>query len=680
MYRAGIDVGGTFTDVVLMDHQGLVVMTHKVPSTPASPQEAVLQGLSEALEKAGAPPADLDVVAHGNTLGVNAVIQRRGAEVVLLTTAGFGDVLELARLRMSDPLALVPRRPRPMVPRNRVFEVSERTSAAGSVRQRLDVEQLRETLKDIPVSNQTAVAIAFLNSYANDANEKAARAEVQAAFPNLPVVTSSELWPEAREYERTLFTVMNAFLVPVMRVYYEKLRTALKDRGVRCRILIPRSSGGVMDIDEAGTTPIHTLLSGPAAGATGAHFFAKALGVTASVTLDMGGTSADVAFVGPEGLVHSTDNHVGELPVIAPTVDVSAIGAGGGSIVRVDVSGLIQVGPDSAGADPGPACYGRGGIQPTVTDAYLLCGYLNPENFLGGRLKLEPILARQAMEPIAARLGMTLESAASAVLQVAIANMAAELFPLMARRRVDPRETTLVAYGGAGPTIAGLLLQEMNLKQMVVPPGPGTLCALGAVISPFKVDQVRMVQANLEELGTNLLQQYYADLETEAIRWLEAQGVGASARQLIRGADVRYKGQPADLFVELSPEQSLTAESLRGNFEAQHHDIYGFTDPKAAVIVTKLRIAGYGRTNGEVQPRTRNRESDKGGQAGSRKLHFALGWTTGQILLWEDLQVGAPVSGPAVIESEDTSIVVPPGLVCTLHETGACILTRIVEA
>src|SRR5579864_5517451 len=395
-YRLGIDIGGTFTDVMVADEAGAVVTTLKTPSVPASPEAAVFQALED-LAAAGVASEDIALFVHGTTLAVNTLIERSGARTGLLVTRGFQDILEIRRLRLENTTEFYGDKPLPLVPRDLVVEIDERLLADGRVHRPMDADQVREAVRRLTAEGVTAVAICFIHAYKNAAHERRARDVIRAEFPALFVCTSADLWPQQREYERCLVAVMNAYIGARMAGYFHHLEAGAAQRGLRAQVLSTKSNGGVMTAARAAEEPVQTLLSGPASGVIGAAHVARLAGVGGIVTLDMGGTSADVAIVVDGQPAYSTENQVGDFPVIMPAVDVSSIGGGGGSIAWLDAAGVLKVGPRSAGADPGPACYGRGGRWPTVTDAYVHLGIIAPDRFLGGQMPLTASLAEQAL-------------------------------------------------------------------------------------------------------------------------------------------------------------------------------------------------------------------------------------------------------------------------------------------
>ncbi len=679
-YKAAADVGGTFTDFVVLDEATGELINYKLPSTPHAPAAAVVDGFRQISRQFGVPLEAIGLFVHGSTIAVNAIIQRRGVEAGLVVTQGFRDVLEFARARLPEPLVIVPARPVPLIPRYRVLGVPERTTSAGDVLEPLDEGRARAVLAEMGTMGVEAIAIALLNSYANPEHERRLLRLAEEVLPGIPVSVSSELWPEMREYERTIVTVMNAYVHPITSRYVDALLEGLKEIGVPAALYITRSNGGMMSAESARRVPVHTLLSGPASGVVGAAYIARLAGEKQCITVDIGGTSADVSIVRDGEVVYSTENHVAEFPVVMPSADVSTIGAGGGSIAWLDEVGILKVGPQSAGAEPGPACYGRGGQSPTITDAYLACGYVNPDNFLGGRMRLDRALAEEAIRPLAQKLGKGIVETAESILSVASSNMADELRPLTAKRGIDPRDFALLVYGGAGATHGALLVDEAQIGKMLVPPFPGTLCALGALMTDVRGDYIKTLRKDLTTVGDDELLGVYRELEEQALAWVREQGPVVKERAIVRSADLRYWGEPYDVEVHLPREialQGITPALLRELFHQAHDEAYSFMDRDAAVFVTniRVRVVGYprfprllelGKAEGEALATAR------------RGIYYRGAWHTANIYDRTALRAGHRIVGPAVVEQVDTTSLIPPGFVATVDRCG--ILSVVPEA
>jgi N-methylhydantoinase A len=470
----------------------------KVPSTPQDFSDAVAVGLQQLAEEPGIALGELGTVVHGTTIAVNTLIQRTGARLGLLVTDGFRDVLELQRLRLPNPFDLDGARPLPLIPRERVAEVRERLRADGRVDTPLDEASVRDAVRRLAGLGVEGLVVSLLHAYRDPAHERRTRTIAEAAA-GLPVTISGDVWPQAREYERTALAVLDAYVQPKVRHYLAGFERALAARGVPAALMVTKSNGGIMPVGAARGQAVTTLLSGPASGVIGAAYIAAESGRPNVITLDVGGTSADLAVVERGRPRSSTSEHVGGVPVMMPVVGVTAIGAGGGSVAWVDDVGVPKVGPQSTGAHPGPACYARGGKEATLTDAFLVCGYLDAERFLGGRMRLHLELAEDAIARFADRLGVAVPEAAESIVRVAVSNMYAEFTKILSRAAVDPRDFALVAFGGAGPVVGALLAREVGVSAVFVPRSPGTLCALGALCADVVNDAVRTVHVRMDD-------------------------------------------------------------------------------------------------------------------------------------------------------------------------------------
>jgi N-methylhydantoinase A len=660
-YRVGVDVGGTFTDLILMDEASGEFVAAKTPSHPSEPQRAIVAGLRELLDRQGVAVGEVSSLINGTTIGLNTLIQRSGAPTGLLVTGGFRDVLELRRVRLPGAPSFYAERPRPLVPRRHVREVRERTLANGHVFRPLDAAEAVAASGELRAAGVTSLAICFLHAYRNPLHERQAAAAIRDSFPDLYVCASSEVWPQQREYERALVATMNAFIGPRLRDYFSHLESELEDLGLGCPVLSTKSNGGLMAARQAAVTPVETLLSGPAAGVIAATHLGRLTGRRKLIAFDMGGTSADISIIDGD-FSYSTDSQIGDFPLIVPAIDITSIGAGGGSIASADETGVLKVGPQSAGAEPGPACYGRGGTQPTVTDAYVLSGLIDPDEFLGGQFRLSPELAERALAGLGARLGLDPLATAAGTLRVATANMYAQFLPLMAQHGVDHRQFALLAYGGAGPTHAFLLAREVGIRAVVVPPSPGTLCALGCLLADLRADYVRTVYADLSDGVVDALVDNLAGLERQALAWLEDERVPPAERDLVRTADLRYKGQSFEVTVRLPRGGPEGLRELPALFHARHRAVYGFADESAAVELINLRVQAVG----SVRKPDRLAPRELGGSQSARRSVSRRTITLDGVSLVanvhrrDDLPVGAVVDGPAIVVQYDSTVVVPP--------------------
>src|SRR6266852_4700967 len=595
MYIVGIDVGGTFTDLTAVDAEtGRVVVT-KVPSRPRHEAAAVLAGLA-ALGIAGAAVRRL---VHGTTVGTNAVLERRGARVAVLTTAGFRDLIEIGRTKRNIPALFVPTfvRPKPVVERKHRFEVVERLAADGAVLVPLDGASVERALDDAVGAGAEAFAVCLLHAYLNPAHERAVADVAKGRYPALPVSCSADVVAEYREFERFSTTVLNAYLQPLMDGYLAGLEEQLRATGYAHGVLTVASSGGMMTTDTARRLPIKTIFSGPAGGVSQACFVGAAAGIRDFITYDMGGTSTDVCLVRDLQPLMTADAMVGAFPVKVSQIDMHTVGAGGGSIAWLAVDGSLQVGPRSAGASPGPAAYGLGGTEPAVTDANVVLGRIGTRRRLGGSIAIDVERARTAVAALAARMERPLgvEALAEGIVTIAVARMTSAIREISIQRGHDPRDFTLIAYGGAGPMHALALAQEIGIPRVLVPRHPGNFSALGLLASDIKHDDVRTRIGPLRE-RIAVLHDLFTEMEGAARRQLELEGFAADQQRLLRSLDLRYRGQAFELGVAVDDVLAPSAlETVEAAFHRRHLAMYGHADPTAMVELVNARLAAYGQ-------------------------------------------------------------------------------------
>ncbi|MBL8700079.1 MAG: hydantoinase/oxoprolinase family protein [Alphaproteobacteria bacterium] len=666
--RIGIDVGGTFTDFVLHNRRTGAITRYKEPSVPEDPSRSVELGLPALVAKAGVGHADVELIVHGTTLGLNTIIQRKGARLGLVVSKGNRGVLEIGRAQLANAFSFALQKEEPLVPRDLVLETSARLAHDGTVVARPTEDELRAIAATFAAAKVDAVTIMLLHSYARPELEREVAGLLRRHLPGVPITESAQIWPERREYERCLVALINAYVQPLMESYLDRLTARVRALGIEGPIYITANNGGTLSIETARQRPIDTLLSGPASGVVAASITAQATGRTHLITVDMGGTSADMSVIQSGQPEHTTRTHVGEFPLIVPVVSVSAIGAGGGSIVWVDKQGVLKVGPQSAGASPGPVCYGKGGSEPTVTDCYLLAGYIDPAHFLGGRMKLDAAAARQALEGIADRLGIAgadrAVRAAEAALRVTTAVMGTEIAKNIVQRGEDIRDYALVPFGGAGPTQANMIAEEGGIASILVPAAPSTFCALGAILADVKRDYVRSQMLYLRDGGPALdaLARTFAELRRDAAAWIKAEGEILGATQFEAIADMRYAGQAYDLPVPIAEALALapTVEALTELFHQAHEKAFGFRDLDSPAEVTTARL----RVTGKVPPIEIPPLAAATAEArpiGRRQVFWDGGYRDATVYLRRDLPVGFAVSGPAVIEQDDTTTWIIPG-------------------
>jgi N-methylhydantoinase A len=662
--RIGVDVGGTFTDLVARDPSG-AMWSCKVPSTPASPAAAVLNGLAAL----GSQAASWTSLAHGTTLVTNAIVERRGAPVGLVTTRGFRDVLEIARQNRSHLYRLdLPAKPEPLVPRHLRLEVSERVGPDGAVLVPLALAEVEPVVAQLKSRGVESVAICLLHAYANPAHEHALRLALEPHFRHLSV--SSEINAEFREYERTCTTVLNAAVMPLAARYLDDLVARL-DAGHAGRSLhLLHSAGGMMSVEAAKARPLAMAMSGPAAGVAAAAHTARALGIGRALAFDMGGTTTDVCLVADGVPETAGQRKLGEYPVRLPMLAVESIGAGGGSIARAESTGALKVGPRSAGAAPGPACYGLGGIEPTVTDANLVLGRLDPHRVYGGSIRLDPGRAHAALEALGRRLGLSVMAAAQGVVDVANASMLRALRLVSVQRGYDLREFALIAYGGAGPLHAGALARQAGMSRVIVPAHSGAFSALGCLVSPVRYDAVQTHRAKLEGWDAKVVADRFRALEQQCLRPLAGEGHAARSVLVARSLDLRYTGQNYE--IDVAYEEGDVA-ALRLAFERRHRQLYGYATGESVECVN-LRLMARIESDAALAPVA----AVSGAAAAPLASPRAFFPETGEVSMPRydrgALAVGQAVAGPAVIEDEWSTTVVYPGQRCVADSLGNLVI------
>ena len=664
--RVGVDVGGTFTDVVVARDGG--VRTYKVPSTPDAPEEGVLDGLEAAVADR-LDPAGVEFFAHGTTVATNALLERTWAEAGLVTTEGFRDALEIGRQTRPSLYDVDAEKPDPVVPRDRRFEVSGRLDERGRELEPLAEDAVRSVAEELREQRVDSVAVSLLFAFENPDHERRVARTLREEL-DVPVSRSSEVLPEIREYERTLATAVNAALAPVMEGYVGALESGLAEAGVPTDLKIMASNGGTISARAARDRPVDTLLSGPAAGVQGAAHVAGAAGLDNIVTLDMGGTSCDVAIVRDGEPTISTEQAVGDYPVSVPMVDVHTIGAGGGSVAWVDAGDALRVGPRSAGADPGPICYGRGGTRPTVTDAHLLLGRLDPGAFFDGDDPPVEAVREGVAREVADPLGMDVEAAAQGVLDVANANMERALRVVSVERGHDPREFGLVAYGGAGPLHACRLAAELDVPRVLIPPTAGVLSALGLLISDTVYDYGTTMVRPFDAVDPDTVAEPLDRFRREGRERLASEGFDPGERRFERSLDLRYAGQSFDLRVPVpdgAVDETVLATAAE-RFHALHERRYGHASPGEPLELVAVRL----RAVGAVEPPALAPPAE-GGPASPverREVTFEGEIHGTPVYRRDDLTAATAFDGPALVEGSESTAVVHPGQHATVDEDG----------
>jgi len=660
-WKVGVDIGGTFIDFCALETRSGQVASLKVLTTPDDPGAELMTGLSLLAEREGLDPRAVTRFVHGTTVGVNTIIQRKGAPLALFTNAGFEDVIELARLRMPETYSLFCCRPEQLITRDRVFGIPARMRSDGRETVKPDLDAVATAVASAKARGAVGIVIAFLHAWRDGAQEEAVKAEIARLAPDLFVFTSAEVWPVIREYERTTTAILNAYVHPRIAGYLTALEQRLADRGVPARALLTKSNGGVMNAAEGKRACVSMLLSGTASGVIGATWFARQAGEKRVLTLDIGGTSADFALIIDGEPQFGTGEMIGEFPLYIPSVSVSSIGIGGGSIATVDGQGVLRVGPESAGSTPGPACYGRGGEQATVTDAMVVCGWLGHSEMAYGQLKMDAGLARAAVSCLAEKLGRSLDDTAQAILDIAVSEMFVEVEKLSSRAGVDLKDFTLMPFGGGGPMLGAFLARELGMNRLLAPRRPGVVSALGGLVADLRGDFVRTLFAELSAAVLPLLKAASAAMVQEGRNWLAAQGHAGPA-DLRFSADMRYVGQSYEIEVPLQPAwlEASDPAAIAREFHRTHQRIYDFDDPDGRIEIVNLRLSAIGAGPALSFP---EQEEVEGEARPERQIEVHTGGARRTVGLYQraDFVPGSRFAGPAVVAQEDTTVAIPAG-------------------
>jgi N-methylhydantoinase A len=674
-YRVGVDIGGTFTDIVLLADDGRV-HTRKVSSSVDDYARAIAEGLASLFDELGLAGEQIAEVRHGTTVASNAILEQKGARTGLITTKGFRDVLEIRNLRMPRLYDIGWTKPPPLVERCLRVAVDERVAAAGEIVRPLDPGDAERAVRELLGKNVQAIAVCLLNCFANPTHERLIKAILERLAPELPVSISSEVLPEIKEYERTSSTVINAYVMPVVVRYLARLEADLAARGVRAPLLIMQSNGGLMSASAAAARPMHIIESGPAGGVVGAQALARASGIPNVITFDMGGTTAKAGVIEKGEFARALEYQVGGgimagsrlltgagYLLKVPAIDLAEVGAGGGSIERLDAGGSLVVGPESAGASPGPVCYAKGGGEPTITDASLILGYINPGYLVGGELKLNADLARATFaERIAGPLGLGLERAAYGAHLIASATMIRAIRAVSIERGRDPRDFVLCAFGGNGPVFACAMAKELGIRRVLIPPTPGLFSALGLLYAEVEHHYGRSFRRLLRQLDLDVLNQAWAGLANEAGDQLAAEGFTADRIRIRRSASLHYQGQSFDLTLPVAdgPLDQAAIAALEEAFGQEHERTYGHrAGPEEPVELTEIRLIGQGIPDRPLRPQTLTTTVPQPALT-PRQAYFGpkTGWRAPPVLRRADL--ATPRSGPCIVEEYDATCVIPP--------------------
>ena len=687
-WRIGVDIGGTFTDVVLVDEETGRIGVAKVPTTPRDVTQGVIDGIRQGLTRYRVDPTGVVLLAHATTIVTNALIEKRGAKAGFVATRGFRDVLELRRSSRADLYDLFQDAPAVLVPRRWRFEVTERIDAQGQVVTPLDESEIDGVIAAVRDAGLETVAVSLLFSFLNDRHERLLGERLRRALLGVGVYLSSEVLPEIREFERASTTAVCAYVGPLLASYLDRLQCAVTALGLP-QLYVMGSSGGVFDIAEGLRMPAMAIESGPAAGVIAAALAGKEHGLPNLISFDMGGTTAKASLIADGEIAVTAEYEVGGAghakrwlhgtghPVRVPVIDLAEVSAGGGSIAWVDPGGALKVGPYSAGATPGPAAYGLGGSEPTVTDADVVLGYLDRKALLGGALAINLAAAEAAIRKrVAAPLGLQVTKAAAAIVEIVNSNMAEALRIVSVERGHDPREFALIAFGGAGPVHAAALAAELQIPEVIVPPVPGAFSALGLVASDLKRDYSRTLYADLSALDPAQVAKALIEMEAMASEWLTAVAIPLTTRALIRAADVRYRRQAYELTVPLAegPIARASLDILADAFHEKHSRTYGHANPEEPVQLVNLRLTAIGRLPSlalALPPATALARRTM------REVWFPEIGSTPCPVHWRDgLRAGETLAGPAIVEAMDSTIVVPPGWIGSVDGKGYIRLRR----
>ena len=698
MFRIGCDIGGTFTDVIIFDERTGKITVSKEHTIPKRPEVSAYETIKSAMDSTKSNPKDARYISHATTIATNAIIGQAGLDLPktgLITTKGFRDLIEIGRQIRPDPYDLFVDKPRPLIPRYMRKEVPERIRYDGSVLLKLDEEEARKAIRELKKEGADSIAVCSLFSFVNPTHEKRIRELIYEEYPGASVALSHEVLPEFREYERTTTTVLNAALRKLVGEYVERLRSALKGQGLTCELLIMQSNGRIMKSETAREKPVRIIESGPAAGVVAASYMAKLIDLPDLVSFDMGGTTTKVCLVENYEPAVTTDFEVGGKaasgravigtgwPIRVPVIDLVEIGAGGGSIAWIDAGGALRVGPKSAGAEPGPACYGLGGNKPTITDAYLLLGVLNPDYFLGGKVKLDYSLSEKAIkEEIADPLGTDIIKAANGIAKVANSNMGRAMRIATIERGRDPRKLPIMAFGGAGPMVASSLMEDLGFESCIVPMAPGLFSAYGLLLTEIGHDYSMTYLSRTGSAETKLLNDYFEMLERQGSGDLIKEGISSGKILISRTVDMRYAGQSYELNVDV-PRRTVTERVLKileDRFHQQHKKRYGYWVKDGAIEIVNLRLTAIGRTAPlKMKKKVKKGKLSNQAKKYKREVYFEKEDEMMECDVYDRyrLHPGNQVYGPAIMEQSDTTVLIQPNHMADVDEYGQLIILRV---
>ena len=658
-YRLGIDSGGTFTDVVLFDDKKKALHITKTPSTPANPAIGVINGIKKIVSQVGIESNEIASLVHGTTVATNALLEYKGIRAALVLTEGFKDILSIGRQDRPKLYDYFERRPEPFIPRHLRFEVPERTLYDGEILRPLDEEQVRRIAEKLKRMGIRGIAVCLLHSYANPTHEKRIKEIFKKQYPEAVVSVSHEILPEFREYERMSTTVINTYVMPIIDRYLQDLQRMMREEGLTADLNVMQSNGGVMTSRSAGEKSVHTILSGPAGGVMGSLAIGTQIGMKNLITVDMGGTSFDICLI-HGGKIHFTkESEIGGHPIKIPMIDIHTIGAGGGSVAWIDPGGSLRVGPQSSGANPGPVCYRLGGKEPTVTDANLVLGRLDPGYYLGGEMSLDAEAAKQAiLDKIARPLKLSLEEAAEGIIKVINASMVRGIRKVSVEKGFDAREFSMICFGGGGPLHSLELAEELRIPTVVVPISPGVNSALGLLIADFRYDYSQTFLKKTQDIRLDSFNQGFKDLEAKATQQMMEEKIPREDRVILRSVEMRYSGQGYELEVPV-PNGTLTQKDLKrisDTFHQTHRQLYGYASPQETTEFVYLRIAALGKI---PKPKFKKEKEGEHKPAralkGKRKVFVQGKYVSLPIYERALLRPADKIQGPAIIEQMDST-------------------------
>lgn len=672
-YRVSADIGGTFTDIVFYDTETGEYLEGKILSTPENLSDAIINGIGERIEDY----RGIEFFVHGTTSGLNAFLERKGARVALLTTKGFRDVYEIARGNRPQMYNFRYQKATPLLGRLDVFEIEERMMSEGRELIPVSEQSIAEAAEKIKKGGYSSVAVCFINAYDDPSHELRAEELLKKYLPDTSVSLSHRVAREWREYERTSTTVINAYIAPIVQKYLDSLEQRMASRNYEKNVHIMQSGGGVITAEIAKETPIQTLLSGPVGGAVGNQALSELLGYKNLIGVDMGGTSYDVSMIVDGRPDVSTEVNLEGFPIMVPMVNIYTIGAGGGSIAWIEAGGL-RVGPRSAGSVPGPACYGRGGKQPTITDANAVLGHIDPDGFLGGRMTLDKEAAMGAIRTVSEPLGMGVQETAEGILKIADAKMADAIRQLTVRKGIDPREFVLVAFGGAGPMHACSTAEELDIETVLMPEMPGIFSAWGMLQSDIRQDLSRTMQSTVSNLNIREVAEKFEEMTGEAMALLEKQHITKDQAEFVRSADMRYLGQEYTVRVNFAGEQvdEEAVRALTETFHQLHQQIYGHSNREGEVEIVTLRLVGLGRLDKIKKKKSEITSSEEPKPSKTMKAIFFGKEYDARIYQRKDLISGQTFSGPAIVEEFTTTSVIPPNWKVTIDSYRNMVVSR----